>query len=111
MQIPGGGGGGGGTQIFSCIRSLRLFLGFKILNFNFFFGFQKNNIFGGYDDFVDIFWGSSQNRTIFRGHFYAFQGLFLRSMYRMGDIFWGLLKSKIFFGVIDTSCFRTATIA
>ena len=46
--------------------------------------------FLGYEDFVDIFWGSSQNWTIFRGHFYAFKGLFLRSRYRMGDIFsWG----------------------
>ena len=27
---------------------------------------------GGYEDFVDIFGGSSQNWTIFRGHFYAF---------------------------------------
>ena len=26
-------------------------------------------IFLGYEDFVDIFWGSSQNWTSFRGHF------------------------------------------
>ena len=45
---------------------------------------------GGHEDFVDIFWGSSQNWTIFRGHFYAFyNGLFLRATYRMGDIFLG----------------------
>ena len=30
------------------------------------------NIFWGYEDFVDIFLGSPQNLTIFRGHFYAF---------------------------------------
>ena len=30
------------------------------------------NIFGGYEDFVDFFGGSSQNWTIFRGHFYSF---------------------------------------
>ena len=30
------------------------------------------SIFLGYDDFVDIFLGSTQNWTIFRGHFYAF---------------------------------------
>ena len=65
------------------------FLGFKILNFNIFGVFRKMNIFWGYEDFVDIFWGSSRNWTILRGHFYAFQGLFLRSRYRMGDIFWG----------------------
>ena len=44
----------------------------------------------GYEDFVDIFLGSSQNWDIFRGHFYALCTLgsfFLRSWYRMGDIF------------------------
>ena len=30
------------------------------------------NIFGGYEDFVDILLGLSQNWTGFRGHFYAF---------------------------------------
>ena len=39
-----GGGGGGGTLIFSYIR-LGSFFWFKILNFNIFWGFQKNNIF------------------------------------------------------------------
>ena len=47
----------GGTLIFSHIRRLGPFLGFKILNFNIFGGFQKINIFLGYEDFVDIFWG------------------------------------------------------
>ena len=37
---------------------------FKILNFNIFGGFQKNKYFFGYEDFVDIFFGSSQNWTI-----------------------------------------------
>ena len=38
----------------------RVFLGFKILNFNIlgcFFLLQKNEYFGGFEDFVDIFWG------------------------------------------------------
>ena len=57
------------------------------------------NIFLGYEDFVDIFWGSSQNWTIFRA-------LFLRSTYIMGVFFWvakisniclGHLKFLIFF--------------
>ena len=43
------------------------------------------------EDFVDIFWGSSQNWTIFGGHCYAFYDLFLRSRYRIRDIF-GLPK-------------------
>ena len=53
----------GGTLIFSHIRRLSpFFFGFKILNFNIFWGFQKNEyFFGGYEDFVDIFLGSSQN--------------------------------------------------
>ena len=69
----GGGRGGGGTLTFSYIRRLGpFFLGFKILNFNIFLGFQKNKYFFGYENFVDIFLGSSQNWTIFRGHFYAF---------------------------------------
>ena len=39
--------GGGGTRIFSYILMLRPFFGFKILNFNYFLGFQKNEyIFG-----------------------------------------------------------------
>ena len=47
MCVCGGGGGGGGTQIFSHIRRLGSFLGFKILNFNIFMDFQKNKYFGG----------------------------------------------------------------
>ena len=48
-------------------------------------------MFWGYEDFVDIFGGSSQNWAIF---------LFLRSRYKMGGIF-GLLKFQIFFGVLE----------
>ena len=40
--------------------------------------------------------GSSQTWTGFRDHFYAFYGLFLKSMYRMGICF-GLLKFQICF--------------
>ena len=39
--------GGGGTIIFSFLRRLAPFLGFKILNFNTFKGFQKNENFWG----------------------------------------------------------------
>ena len=59
------------------------------------------NIFWGYGDFVDIFLGSSQNWTIFRGHFYAFQGLFLRSRYRMEDFLGGCYNFKYFLGVLE----------
>ena len=43
------------TLIFLYIRRLWSFFGFKILNFNIFWGFQKNEYFLGYEDFVDIF--------------------------------------------------------
>ena len=38
---------GGGTLIFTYIRRLGSFLGFKILNFNIFGGVQKNEYFCG----------------------------------------------------------------
>ena len=47
-------GGGGGTLIFSCIRRLGPFLGIQNLQFQYFWGFQKNKYFWGYEDFVDI---------------------------------------------------------
>ena len=50
-----------GTLVFSHIRRLGLFFLVQIPNFNMFGGFQKNEYFWGYEDFVDIFWGSSQN--------------------------------------------------
>ena len=69
----GGGGGGGGTLIFSYIRRLGSFFGVKFLNFNIFWVFQKNDyIFLGYETFVDIFSGSPQDWTSFRGYLYVF---------------------------------------
>ena len=57
-------GGGESTMIFSYIRRLGPFFGFKILNFNIFLCFQNNDYFRGHDDSVDFygvhhkFWGS-----------------------------------------------------
>ena len=66
-------GGGGGTLKFLYYVGSGYFFGFKILNFNIFGGFQKKMLGGGgYEDFVDIYFGSQQNWPIFRGHFYAF---------------------------------------
>ena len=48
------------------------FSGIQNFEFQFFGDFQKNKYVFGYEDFVDIIWGLSQNWTIFRGHFYAF---------------------------------------
>ena len=51
--------GGGDTLMFSYIGRLRSFW-FKILNFNTLWGGQENEYLGGgYDIFVDLFWGSS----------------------------------------------------
>ena len=61
----------GVTLISSCIRRLESFLGFKILNFNIFWGFQKNKEFFGYGNYVENLLGSSENWTIFRGNFFA----------------------------------------
>ena len=82
-------GGGGVLRYFHTYVGSGHFLGFKILNFNFLEGFQKNEYFFGCDDFMDIFGGHYKNWTIFRGDFYAFKGFFLRSRYRMGGIFGG----------------------
>ena len=67
--------------------------------------FRKINIFWGYEDFVDIFGRLSQIWTIFRGHFYAFWGLFkvqnggyFFGLLKFQTIFWECLKFLIFFG-------------
>ena len=66
---PGRGGGGGGAVIFSYMHRFGSF--FWVQNFDFYifgFFFQKNDYFWG----MKIFRGSTQNWTIFSGHFYAF---------------------------------------
>ena len=72
IYVPGGGGGGGATLIFLYSRRLGSFFGVQNLEFQYSWGFQKNEYFLGYEDLVDILLGSSQNWTIIRGHFYAF---------------------------------------
>ena len=53
------------------------------MNFIIFGGLHKNEYFlGG----MKISW-SSENLAILRGHFYAFNGLFERSRYRMANFF------------------------
>ena len=42
---------------------------------------------------------SLQNWTGFRGHFYTFQGFFLKVNVQDEDIIWGSPKLQIFFGV------------
>ena len=62
----------GDTLIFSYIRRLGPFLLGSNFEFQYFWGFQRNEYFGVYEDFVDFFWGPSQKLTSFRGHLYAF---------------------------------------
>ena len=73
-------GGGGGTLIFSHIRRLWLFFGVQNFEFQYFGAFSE--------DFVDIFRGSSQNWTIFRGHF-SILGSFLKVKVQNGGYFLG----------------------
>ena len=62
-----------GTLIFLYMSKVRLFLGgIQNFEFQYLLGFSEKLIFGGYEDFVDIFFGSSQNWTILRGNSYAF---------------------------------------
>ena len=42
---------------------------------------SENEYSFGYYDFLHVTLGSSQNCAIFKGYFYAFQGLFLKSRY------------------------------
>ena len=44
---------------------------------------------GGYEDFEDIFWGSSQNWASLRVISMQFRVFFLRSRYRIGIFFGG----------------------
>ena len=54
---------------------------------------------GGYEDFVDIFGGSSQNWTSLRVISMHFR-VFLRSMNRIGMFFWGAKISNTFLGCL-----------
>ena len=92
------GGGGGGNLIFSHIRRLGLFLGFKILNFNNYWVFRKMNIFLHMKILWIFFGGSSQNWASLRVISMHFRGFFLSQRYRIG-IFFGVVKiSNIFLG-------------
>ena len=49
----------GSTLIFSYKSRLRSFFGVQNFEFQYCRGFQKNEYFWGYEDFVDIFWGDT----------------------------------------------------
>ena len=53
---------------------------------------------------MDIFWGSSQNWTIFKGYLGVISmhfGSFLKVKVQNRGYFFGLLKFQIFFGVLE----------
>ena len=66
VQLIPGVGGGGVLWYFHTYVGSGHFLGFKFFYFNIFWGFQKNEYSLGYEDFEDIFGGSSQIWTILR---------------------------------------------
>ena len=88
--------GGGGLKVLY-IRRLGLFFEFKILNFNIFWGFQKNEYFLGYEDFVDIFWGHHKI-GLYLGIISMQIRVFLRARNRIGGIFWVAKISNISLG-------------
>ena len=75
------------------------------MNFNIFGGFEKNEFFWGYEDFVDIFFflGGGGGRGVITKLYYIgvismhFRGFLLREWYKL-EIFWGLLKFHFFLG-------------
>ena len=58
------------------------------------------NIFGGYEDFMDILWGLSQNRVSIRVISMHFR-VFFKVKVKNWDIFWGCKNFKYFFGVLE----------
>ena len=93
--MPSGGGGGVEALIFSYIRRLGTFFWVQNFDFQYFLGVSEKQIFLGYEDFVDIFWGSSQNWL-----YLGVISMHFRVSFSQGTewgIFWGLLKFQIFF--------------
>ena len=97
---------GKGTLILSYIHRLGLFFWVQNFEFQYFLGFQKNDYCFGYEDFVDIFLGSSQNWTIIKGSFLCILGSHLKVKVQNGSIclvakisnsFLGCLNFLIFF--------------
>ena len=73
------------------------FLGFKILIFNILGGFQKNEYFLGYEDFVDIFGGHHKTGLVLGVTSMHFR-VFPEGQCTEWGYFLGLLKFQIFWG-------------
>ena len=91
--------GGGGTLIFSHIRRLWLFLRVQNSEFQFFFGFQKDENCLGYEDCVAFFFGGGggggesqkwASLRVFSMHSRVFLKVKLQIWdIEIPDIFWG----------------------
>ena len=93
-------GGGGGTLIYNYTYvGLGLFFGSKFWISIFLGVLRKMNIFGGYEDFVDIFLGSSQNWASLRVISMRLRVLF-KVKVQNWDIFWVAKISIIFLGCL-----------
>ena len=73
------------------------FFWFKILNFNIFWSFEKNEYFLGVWRFCGYLLGVITKFGEFEGHFYAFEGLVSGKGTELGS-YLGLLKFRIFLG-------------
>ena len=73
---------------------------FKILNFNIFGGFQKNEQFLGYEDFMDTFWGHHKI-GLYLGVISIHFRVFFKVRVQNWGYFSGSLKFQIFFGVLE----------
>ena len=91
-----GGTPGGGTLIFSHIRRLGLFFWVQTSEFQYFWGFQKNEYFFDMKILRIFFGGSSQNWASFRVISMHFRVFFKVKGTELG-YFFGLLKFQIFF--------------
>ena len=79
---------GVGTLVFSYIRRLRPFLEFKIVSFNIFGDFKKNEYFLGYDESADILWG----------HHKRYKKIKIFAVFIKMNIFWYNENADIFGG-------------
>ena len=77
-----------GTLIFSVYVGSDHYMGFKILNLGE-GGFQKNDFWRGYEDFVDILWGGHHKIGLVLGSFLWIVGSFLQFKVQNGNIFVG----------------------
>ena len=82
------GGGGGGTLIFSYIRRLGSLFWAQNFEFHYFWGFPaKMNIILGIK-ILWIFFGGCSQKSDYLGVISMHFRVFIRSRYRMGDIYW-----------------------